>query len=225
MRLLSRQSEALYRVLARPFVAAFKLLRISANAVTLLGLGLGLAVGYLIYDGQTWYALGLFVLMMVLDHADGQLARATGTASPFGAFLDGVVDRLRTPIFLIAISALLHRETGDLSWIWLGFVANALILLNALVFMQGARFDTDAERKAQIKETEQYDRGPRRVAVAIMNLDLVEWVNNSVLLILFLALERLDLYLWVTVVCGAYAMLMKILRQYLLQRMLPKRTA
>jgi phosphatidylglycerophosphate synthase len=223
MRSLSRQSEAFYRVLARPFVHLFKLLRISANAVTLLGLGLGLAVGYLIYDGQTWYALGLFVLMMVLDHADGQLARATGTASPFGEYLDGVVDRVRTPIFLISISALLYRETGEISWVWLGFSANALVLLNALVFMQGARLETDTESKAQIKEQQQFDRGPRQVAVAIMNLDLVDWVNNSVLLILFLALQRLDLYLWVSVASGAYAILMKVLRQYLLQRLLGRK--
>ena len=45
---------------------------------------------------------------------------------------------------------------------------------------------------------------------------------SSLSLIVFLAADRLDLYLWITLVFGCYALLMKVLRQYLLQRMLRK---
>ena len=220
MQLMTEQVERGYRLLARPFVSLFKLLGFSPNAVTLIGLVLGVAVGYLIYIGERWPALAVYILMMILDHADGQLARITGKSSPFGAFFDGVADRLRIPVILVAVSAWLFRGDPDVLWLYLGFGVNAVVLLNAIVGQQVGQAEPDAGTKQRVRSGKSLDHGPRRLAVALMNLDLADWLNNSVLLILFLALNRLDLYLWVTLFAGGYAILMKIVRQYLLQRVL-----
>ena len=68
---------------------------VSANQVTAMGAVLGILAGILIAQGTAaaagWAAAGLLACM-VLDCADGQLARARGGGSHFGRLLDGASD-------------------------------------------------------------------------------------------------------------------------------------
>jgi hypothetical protein len=68
---------------------------ISANQVTAVGAVLGILAGFLIAQGTAaacgWAAAGLLACM-ILDCADGQLARARGGGSHFGRLLDGSSD-------------------------------------------------------------------------------------------------------------------------------------
>jgi phosphatidylglycerophosphate synthase len=69
--------------------------RVRPNHVTTLGLLVGLgAAGLFAAGGATapHVAAALLVLTAVLDHADGELARATGTASAFGHRYDRIAD-------------------------------------------------------------------------------------------------------------------------------------
>ncbi len=71
-------------------------LGISANAVSICGLmiGAGAAFAYNRWD-DPFYAIVALILCMfwlVADGLDGMIARATGTASAIGRFLDGVCD-------------------------------------------------------------------------------------------------------------------------------------
>ena len=68
---------------------------VSANAVSLVGLLLGAASAWAYVQGTVAaVALGLLLSIgwLVADGLDGMIARATGTASPLGRFLDGVCD-------------------------------------------------------------------------------------------------------------------------------------
>jgi len=69
-------------------------LKIRALHLTLLGFVTGIAAGGLI--GLSYYKLGLALLILsgLFDVLDGSLARLAGTASPRGAFLDLIFDRL-----------------------------------------------------------------------------------------------------------------------------------
>lgn len=64
---------------------------VSANNVTLLGLGLGAAAGLCIVLGQPLAALALILASRLLDGLDGAVARAT-RASDLGGYLDIVAD-------------------------------------------------------------------------------------------------------------------------------------
>ena len=66
---------------------------ISANAVTLTGLALTMIAGYLIAIGQHLAAGAMLCLGGLLDGLDGSVARISGEQSPFGAFLDSIIDR------------------------------------------------------------------------------------------------------------------------------------
>lgn len=81
---------------------------LSANAVSLIGLACGMAAAFA-YTQWTdpWMALiGLLLSMawLVADGLDGKIARATGTASAFGRFLDGVCDHLIFILIYVSIA-------------------------------------------------------------------------------------------------------------------------
>lgn len=60
---------------------------VTANAVTLVGLGVGLAAAGAVAFGQMAVALGLMALSRLADGLDGAVARAT-RATAFGGYLD-----------------------------------------------------------------------------------------------------------------------------------------
>ena len=74
---------------------------LSANALTLIGCLLNVGVGVIIATGNlSWGGLAL-LLASAFDGLDGTLARLTGKATKFGAFLDSVLDRVsESAIFL-----------------------------------------------------------------------------------------------------------------------------
>jgi hypothetical protein len=81
--------------------------RISANAVSVAGLGIGTAAAFAFHGwsdpGLATLGLLLAVGWLVLDGLDGMVARATGSASALGRFLDGLCDH---GVFLILYLAL-----------------------------------------------------------------------------------------------------------------------
>lgn len=67
---------------------------IHPNVITLGSLFLGLAAAGLFSAGEFLFAAILYQASFVLDCVDGKVARLQGTASDFGAFLDGLVNHL-----------------------------------------------------------------------------------------------------------------------------------
>ena len=81
---------------------------VSANAVSLTGLafGIGAVFAYAHWTNLWLVLLGLALTLcwLVADGLDGKLARATGTASAFGRFLDGVCDHLIFVLIYVALA-------------------------------------------------------------------------------------------------------------------------
>ncbi len=72
---------------------AFARFGITPNQWTLLSLLPAVASAYYIAQEQFLLAAALFAVAAVLDFVDGSVARVTGRATRFGAYLDTVVDR------------------------------------------------------------------------------------------------------------------------------------
>ena len=78
---------------AIPVALAMGRLGLTPNALTILGF-LGTCAAALAAAAQSWALAGVLVLAFgIFDLFDGALARATGKASSFGAFLDSTLDR------------------------------------------------------------------------------------------------------------------------------------
>jgi CDP-diacylglycerol--glycerol-3-phosphate 3-phosphatidyltransferase len=103
---LSNLKDALRRFAHAALDPAVRLmLRIGlrANHLTLIGLALSVAAGLAFFDGHSRLGALLLAFSGVCDILDGQLARAAGGESRFGAFFDSTLDRLSEALVLIGI--------------------------------------------------------------------------------------------------------------------------
>ncbi|HET7828948.1 MAG TPA: CDP-alcohol phosphatidyltransferase family protein [Candidatus Limnocylindrales bacterium] len=92
------------RGLMTPIAVALGRLGLTPNGLTLIGFGIAIIAAALA-AAQLWLPAGLLVLFGgVFDLFDGALARATGKASPLGAFMDSTFDRWGEGIVYIGIA-------------------------------------------------------------------------------------------------------------------------
>ena len=127
---------ALLRYVELPGARFLKALKLTPNAVTLLGFAVSVVAAYLV--GSGWLLAGgvVFLLGGGLDLMDGALARLTGTESPFGALLDSVFDRLGEAALFVGLAVYgLRAGFGDH---YLMFFMTVLLL--ALIFSQGVSY-------------------------------------------------------------------------------------
>ena len=133
---------AVLRYVELPGARFLRALGLTPNAVTLLGFGLTVAAAGLVaangpLGGRGLLAGGIvFLAGSGLDLMDGALARLNGTASPFGALLDSVFDRLGEASLFVGLAVYAIR--ADFSENHLLFFILALLL--ALVFSQGVSY-------------------------------------------------------------------------------------
>lgn len=103
--------------------------RISADAVTLASLVLGVLAGHLFWYRSAWVnAAGvlLFIASDLLDSVDGQLARLRGTSTRMGRVLDGLADSGR----FISLYGHLAARLYAAGWGWGGAALAIAALLS-----------------------------------------------------------------------------------------------
>ena len=83
----------LMSVLFAPLARGLGRLGIQPNMVTVAGCLVVMGAGALIATGHWYAALGVALFGGLLDGVDGLLARESQQTTPFGAFLDSVLDR------------------------------------------------------------------------------------------------------------------------------------
>ncbi len=81
------------RFVVEPIARALHRLGVTPNALTVLGFLLNLINAWLLATGRFPLAGILILVFSALDAFDGTLARLSGQATRFGAFLDSVLDR------------------------------------------------------------------------------------------------------------------------------------
>ena len=93
------------RGIAAPVALAMGRVGLTPNALTLIGFA-GTCVAAILAGVQAWLTAGVLVLVFgIFDMFDGTLARATGSASRLGAFMDSVFDRWGEGIVYVGIVA------------------------------------------------------------------------------------------------------------------------
>ncbi|MBI3270128.1 MAG: CDP-alcohol phosphatidyltransferase family protein [Planctomycetes bacterium] len=112
-----------YRPLSRAVVAVLHPLGVSANQVTIAAAMLGICGGVCIGFGTrraTLAAAGALLAFLVLDCADGELARRRGGGSRLGHVLDGCSDYLvAITVHLALIALALRTPYLDGMWRWI----------------------------------------------------------------------------------------------------------
>lgn len=127
---------AVLRYVEIPGARAFKTVGLTPNLITLLGFAVCVAGAALVALGWPLYGGIIFLLGSFLDLFDGALARLTGKASPFGALLDSVFDRLGEAALFVGLA--LYYLLGNLAFGQL--ILSMLAVLLGLVFSQGVSY-------------------------------------------------------------------------------------
>jgi len=103
MTIRARRPDLVARV-ADPFGRVFARLGVHPNTLTSAGLVLTAGAALTVASGRPVLAGLLLLLGGLMDMFDGSVARASGTATPFGGFYDSVSDRLSDGMILAGIA-------------------------------------------------------------------------------------------------------------------------
>jgi CDP-diacylglycerol--glycerol-3-phosphate 3-phosphatidyltransferase len=100
---MSRAVKDTVRGWASPLASTLASLGIRANTLTVVGLLLNILAAMMLAAGHFTTGGLVFLVFNALDFLDGAVARLTGTASDFGAFLDSVVDRYSEAVIFLGL--------------------------------------------------------------------------------------------------------------------------
>lgn len=139
---------------ARWLAAALAPTRVRPNAVTLTAAGLfmsaALVTAFAIPGVLTnLYAAAALAVALILDTADGHLARLQGTASAFGRWLDSWLDEVGDMALHAAAAWSSYSQTNSVGWLLLGmaYPMGKYLFVAAAVELDDGK---DAESKAII---------------------------------------------------------------------------
>ena len=113
----------LIRHISRPVTLVLLRTPLTGNQATFLSMLFGLAATYFFFPGGYGFGvLGgvLLFLNYVLDHCDGEIARAKGTTSSAGHAFDTFVDWVVHTALFAAMGHGAMIDTGEAIWFWLG---------------------------------------------------------------------------------------------------------
>jgi CDP-diacylglycerol---glycerol-3-phosphate 3-phosphatidyltransferase len=101
------------RAILAPVVRLAIALHLTPNTITVVGLGITVVASVLV--ALDWLLLGAAILTAgsLLDAVDGALARAQGSGTEFGGFLDSTLDRAGEAILFIGVGTWLLRTQVD----------------------------------------------------------------------------------------------------------------
>jgi phosphatidylglycerophosphate synthase len=165
--MISPQTRARVRGLAVPVALAFGRLGLTPNALTLIGFAIAIFAA-VAAAGQSWLLAGLLVVFGgVFDLFDGALARATGTASRLGAFMDSVFDRWGEGIIYVGIAVGCVAADFDP-----GVFLTTTALVSAFM-VSYARASSEREGFTPGKGMANVGLAPREVRIVILTIGLI----------------------------------------------------
>ncbi len=132
-----------FRGAVGPIVGALQAVGISPDAVSLAGLAFTVAGAALLASGNVGGAFALLVAGMAADTLDGELARRSGRATTWGAFLDSTLDRVGDGLVFGAV-AFLGFRVGDTATVAIGLWALVASYLVSYVRAKAESLSLDA---------------------------------------------------------------------------------
>jgi CDP-diacylglycerol---glycerol-3-phosphate 3-phosphatidyltransferase len=165
--LVSAGTRERVRGMVTPIATALGRLGLTPNALTVIGF-LGACLAAVAAAFGAWLLAGALVLVFgVFDLLDGTLARATGRASRFGAFLDSTLDRAGEAVVYIGIAG------GSLaSGFQLGAVLAAAAMGSAFM-VSYTRAKAESLGFSSGSGLANIGLAPREVRIAILSIGLV----------------------------------------------------
>jgi CDP-diacylglycerol--glycerol-3-phosphate 3-phosphatidyltransferase len=155
------------RRMAEPIAAGFGRVGLTPNHLTVIGLAIACVAAAVAATGA-WLPAGLLVFFgAVFDLFDGALARATGTASRYGAFLDSVLDRTGEAVVYVGIA------WGLLGTDWASGAVASAAALGAASLVSYTRAKSESLGFTPGNGMASVGLAPREVRVVLLTLGLL----------------------------------------------------
>lgn len=144
-------------ILTRRYLACYitKLIsktNLKPNHITIFAFLIVLLSTYLISLAEpTYLIIGAVTLFFskVLDSVDGQLARVKQVTSKKGAWLDGIFDRLKEALIILAVIIALTKQTASLMpWVY-GFFALISVYMLSVVLASSEKLGQNKLKEVQ----------------------------------------------------------------------------
>jgi phosphatidylglycerophosphate synthase len=165
--IVSPELRARIRGVATPIAVGFGRLGLTPNHLTLIGFGIAV-VGAVAAAQQAWILAGaLLIFGGVFDLFDGALARATGTASRLGAFMDSVFDRAGEAIVYVGVAAGLIAADFATGALW------ATAAMGASFMVSYTRAKSESLGFTQGTGMANVGLAPREVRLVLLSLGLI----------------------------------------------------
>jgi CDP-diacylglycerol---glycerol-3-phosphate 3-phosphatidyltransferase len=153
---------------------------VSANAVTLVGFLITVAGAALLASRQPGAALLVLLLGTLSDTLDGQIARAAGGGTRFGAFLDSTLDRLSDAALAIAAvylgAAIFEiRSVSDAASVPTGATASVLFCAGLLRLVAAFLVSYIRAKAESLGEGASVGLAPREARIAIYLIGVAAW--------------------------------------------------
>jgi archaetidylinositol phosphate synthase len=152
--------------------------RVTPNQLTTLRLGAGIGAGALLAQGgQPWFDLGaaLFLVGMLLDRADGDLARLTGKTSRWGHTYDLVSDALSNAIAFVGLGLGLRAGAFGVWAPGMGLVAGVAVAAILWLVMKMER--RHGARAGELRGVAGFDADDAMLVLpAMVWLNLADWL-------------------------------------------------
>ena len=156
---------------------------ITPNQITYLGVAVQIASAVFILQGRLLVAGLVGIVAGVSDFLDGAVAKARGTPSKFGAFLDSTTDRLSDALYFVPLAWLygVAPDIAERDEPWVAAVSLGALVFSFLVSYAKARAESlGYECNVGIAERAE------RLIVILLAL-LFDIVPPALVLLLFLA--------------------------------------
>jgi CDP-diacylglycerol--glycerol-3-phosphate 3-phosphatidyltransferase len=117
---------------------------VTPNQITYIGVGVQIAVAVLILQGRLLAAGLVGILAGISDFLDGAVAKARGTPSKFGAFLDSTTDRLSDALYFVPLAWLygVAPDIAERDEPWVAAISLAALVFSFLVSYAKARAES-----------------------------------------------------------------------------------
>jgi CDP-diacylglycerol--glycerol-3-phosphate 3-phosphatidyltransferase len=165
---ISNESRGRIKAIFEPIALAMGRAGLTPNALTLIGFAIT-TIGAILVGLQLWVIGGLVVFFGgVFDMFDGTLARATGQASPLGAFMDSVFDKLgEIIVFLGVIAGLQAAGAADVP------ILVAAAAMGAAIMVSYARAKSDGLGYSSGMGLAAVGIMPREIRLVIISIGIV----------------------------------------------------
>lgn len=139
--MLDSKIRGLWDQVMRPVGRALGRTPLTPNTVTILGVLIQIGVAALIVQGRLTTAGLVAVAAALFDALDGALAKARGSATKFGAFLDSTIDRLSDALLFAPVAWLYGVDpvAAQHDQPWVAAVALVALISSFLVSYVKAR--------------------------------------------------------------------------------------